>query len=117
MPASNHSASLHPVLNQVPLIPPTPTPLSLPDLLISRPLVTAFFSLLSGTEASSLGPFSLLTFLSSVDCILGIIYTKVVSAFQAEGLKLCHSSQITQVFVCDQESHVVGLKSLYTSLN
>ena len=36
-------------------------------------LVIAFFSLPSGTEASSLGPFSLLTFLSSVDCILGIL--------------------------------------------
>ena len=31
-------------------------------------------SLSSGTEASSLRPFSLLTYLSSVDCILGILY-------------------------------------------
>jgi hypothetical protein len=36
--------------------------------------VIALFSLPSGTEASSLGHFSLLNFLSSVDCILGIIY-------------------------------------------
>jgi hypothetical protein len=36
--------------------------------------VVAFFSLPNGTEASSLGPFSLLTFLSSVDCILWILY-------------------------------------------
>jgi hypothetical protein len=35
-------------------------------------LVVDFFSLPSGTEASSLGPFSSLSFLSSVDCILGI---------------------------------------------
>jgi hypothetical protein len=33
-----------------------------------------FFSLPSGTEASSLEHFNLLTFLSSVDCILGILY-------------------------------------------
>ena len=35
--------------------------------------VTAFFSLSSRTEPSSLGPFSLLNFLSSADCILGIL--------------------------------------------
>jgi hypothetical protein len=38
-------------------------------------LVIAFFSFPSGTEAYSLGPFSLLNFLSSVDCILGILYS------------------------------------------
>jgi hypothetical protein len=38
------------------------------------PLMIAFFSLPSGTEASSLGHFSLLNFLISVDCILGILY-------------------------------------------
>jgi hypothetical protein len=37
------------------------------------PLVIAFFSLPSGTEASSYGSFSLLTFLNSVDCILSIL--------------------------------------------
>jgi hypothetical protein len=42
--------------------------------LLPSPLVIAFFSLPSGTEASSLGPFSLLNFLSSVECILGILY-------------------------------------------
>ena len=47
-----------------------------PILLLSQvhpsPLVVAFFSLPSRTGTSSLGPFSLLTLLSSVDCILGI---------------------------------------------
>jgi hypothetical protein len=38
------------------------------------PLVIAFFSFPSGTEASLLGPFSFLTFESSVDSILGILY-------------------------------------------
>ena len=50
-----------------------------PILLLSQvhpsPLVVAFFSLPSRTGTSSLGPFSLLTFLSSVDCILGILYS------------------------------------------
>jgi hypothetical protein len=47
---------------QIPCTPPPP------------PLVAAFFPLPSGTETSSLWPFSLLNFLSSVDCILGIWY-------------------------------------------
>ena len=34
----------------------------------------AFFSLQSGIEASLLGPFGLLTILSSVDWIFGILY-------------------------------------------
>ena len=38
------------------------------------PLVIAFFFLPSGTDASSIGHFSLLSFLSSVDSILGILY-------------------------------------------
>jgi hypothetical protein len=61
----------HPIPDQFPLSPhsfPPPT-LTLPP----SPLVIAFFSLPSGTEASLLGHFSLLTFLSSVDCILGIL--------------------------------------------
>jgi hypothetical protein len=48
---------------------PTPTifpPKSFP----SSPLVIAFFSIPSRTEASSLGHFSLLSLLNSVDCIL-----------------------------------------------
>jgi hypothetical protein len=46
------------------MLAPSPFPLrSLPP----SPLVITFFSLPGGTEASSLGPFSLLTFLSSVD--------------------------------------------------
>ena len=55
-------------------LPPTPlpSPLSLPGPCI--PTVIAFFSLPSRTEAYSLGHFGLLTFLSSVDCILGIPY-------------------------------------------
>jgi hypothetical protein len=35
--------------------------------------VIVFFSLPSGIEAFSHGLFSLLTFLSSIDCILGIL--------------------------------------------
>ena len=59
----------HPISNQVPLYPPCPQPH--PHLLPSSslppsPLVIAFFSLLSGTEASSLGHFSLLSLLNSV---------------------------------------------------
>jgi hypothetical protein len=62
---------------QVPLYAPFPpsrstfTPRSLPH----SPLVIAFFSLSSGTEVSSLGHFSFFTFLSSMDCILGILYS------------------------------------------
>ena len=45
-----------------------------PRFLPPSPLGIAFFSLPSGTEVSSLEHFSLLTFLSSVDSILVIIY-------------------------------------------
>ena len=38
------------------------------------PLVIAFFSIPSGIEASSLGLFGLLNFLSSLDCILCILH-------------------------------------------
>jgi hypothetical protein len=41
-------------------------------LLSSLLLLTLLY--LKYPEASSLGPFSLLNFLSSVDCILGILY-------------------------------------------
>ena len=40
----------------------------------SLPLVIPFFSLTSVIEAFSLGPFLLLSFLSSVNCILGNLY-------------------------------------------
>ena len=66
----------HPIAGQVPLSSPhfSPTPSTFPPRsLPPSPLVIAFFSLPSGTEASSLGHFSLLT-LSSVDCIFGILY-------------------------------------------
>jgi hypothetical protein len=49
--------------------PITFPPRPLPSFL----LVIAFFSLPRGTEGSSLGLFSLLTFLSSVDCFLGVL--------------------------------------------
>jgi hypothetical protein len=59
--------------------PPTPWLLPLPlctfpprPLLLS-PVVIVFFFIPSGTDISSLGHFSLLTFLSSMDCILGIL--------------------------------------------
>jgi hypothetical protein len=44
-----------------------------PSLSFPSPVI-AFFLLPSGIEASSLGSFGLLTFLSSMDCILGILY-------------------------------------------
>ena len=55
------------------LSPPGRSALPPRSLLFLSPVI-AFFSLPSGTEASSLGPFSLLSFLSSVDCILVILY-------------------------------------------
>jgi hypothetical protein len=54
---------------------PLPLYTFLPRSLSPFPLVIAFFSLQSGTEESSLGPFSLLTFLSSVEYILSILYS------------------------------------------
>ena len=58
----------HPIPDQVPLFPPLlPTPSTFPPRsLPPSPLVIAFFSLPSGTEASWLGPFSLLSLLNSV---------------------------------------------------
>jgi hypothetical protein len=38
----------------------------------------AFFSLPSGTQASSFGPFILLNFLSSVDCIFVVVVVVAV---------------------------------------
>jgi hypothetical protein len=68
----------HPIPDHVLLSPHTSPPPNLstllPRSLPPSPLVIAFFSLPSGTEASSPGHFSLLNFLSSVDCILGIRY-------------------------------------------
>jgi hypothetical protein len=60
----------HPIPDQVSLSAPTPHPLPCPLSLPPSPLMIAFFCLPSGTEVSSLGHFSLVTFLSSVDCIL-----------------------------------------------
>ena len=51
-----------------------PSPVYFPSQVPHSPLVIAFFSLPSGIGASSLGPFSLSTFLRSVDYILGILY-------------------------------------------
>jgi hypothetical protein len=65
----------HPVPYQVsisPLITP-PSTFHLKSLLPS-PLMVALFSLPSGTGLSLLGHFSLLTFSSSVACILCILY-------------------------------------------
>ena len=50
------------------------SPVYFPSQVSPSPLVIAFLSFSSGTEASSLGHFSLLIFLSSVDCILYILY-------------------------------------------
>jgi hypothetical protein len=52
---------------------PSPLSLSGPSLPPS-PLLIDFFSLPSGTEASSRGHFSLLSFLSSVDCVFGMLH-------------------------------------------
>ena len=58
-----------------PLPTPLPSPLSTFPLRSqsSSLLVIAYFTHPSGTEAFSLGPFFLLTFLSSLDCTLGIL--------------------------------------------
>jgi hypothetical protein len=60
----------HPIPVQVPSSLSTFPPKSLPPF----PLMIAFFSLPSGTETSSLGHFSLLSLLNSVDCILCTLY-------------------------------------------
>ena len=59
-----------PIPDSVTLSPPSSF---LPRSLLPSSLMIAFFSLPSGTEASSLGHFSLSTFFSSVDCMLGIL--------------------------------------------
>jgi hypothetical protein len=57
------------------LLLPTPTPSTFPPRsLPPSPFVFAFFSLPSATEVSSLGHFSFVIFLSSVNCILIILY-------------------------------------------
>jgi hypothetical protein len=63
----------HTNLSCSPLLLPLPSPTQVPPSLPLPPVI-AFFSLPSGIEASSLGPFNLLTFSSSVDCFLGILY-------------------------------------------
>jgi hypothetical protein len=62
---------------------PSQVPPSLPPSLPPSPFVIAFFSLPSGTEASSLGHFSLLTFLSSVNCISVSVKKKNVIIFNS----------------------------------
>ena len=60
----------------------------------SCPLVIALFSLPSGIQESSLGSFSFLTFFSSVDYILGILYLlKLIFTYYARrfGSELPHS--------------------------
>jgi hypothetical protein len=67
-PLGLHSwSSQYLVMFPLPFTVPSPT--KIPP---SLPLPSFFFSFPSGIEASSLGPFGLLTFLSSVDCVLGI---------------------------------------------
>ena len=77
------------------------------------PLLIDFFSLPSGTEASSRGHFSLLSFLSSVDCVFGILYFflanihVLVSTYHAcpFGSELLHSGWYFQVpSICLQNS-------------
>ena len=60
-----------PISDPAPLFASSP---SHPDPSLPLPPVIIFFPPLSGIEGSSLVPFCLLTFLSSVDCILGILY-------------------------------------------
>jgi hypothetical protein len=64
----------HTMPDQVPFSPSTPFPVHFPTQVPPSPVVVAFFSLPSGTEAASLGHLSLLSFLSSVDYILDILY-------------------------------------------
>ena len=83
----------HPIPDQAPLSLPlhhsiyfpstsSPTPHS--------PLVIAFFSLPSETEASSLEHFSLLSFLSSVECISFCIFNRSLGL--SSSLQICVTS-------------------------
>jgi hypothetical protein len=63
---------LPPIPDHAPLSPPCP--LSYPGPSFPLPPVIAFFFLPSQIEASSLWPFSFLTFLSFMNCILSILY-------------------------------------------
>ena len=56
------------------MLPSLHPPIPFPSQVLPFSIVVAFFSVTSETEASFLGPFSLLNFLSSVDCILCILY-------------------------------------------
>jgi hypothetical protein len=88
----------HSIPDQVPLSPPTfphPYLLSLPGpSLLPSPLVIAFFSFPRGTEVSSLGPFSLLTFLSFVDCILGKHFSSLLLIFSFHSHAHDHDSHL-----------------------
>jgi hypothetical protein len=67
----------HSISDQVPLSPiPTPQlPFTFPSRsLHPSQLVIACFSLPSGNEGSSIEHFSLMNFLSAIDCFLGILY-------------------------------------------
>ena len=55
-----------------------PSPHNLPQVLPTLPTCECFLLSPSGTEASSLGHFSLLSFLSSVDSVLAILYIFVL---------------------------------------
>jgi hypothetical protein len=66
-----HHRYPHPIPDHVTLSPPCPLLYLGPSLPLAPMIV--FFSLSSMMEASSLGHFGLITFLSSVDCILGIL--------------------------------------------
>jgi hypothetical protein len=68
--------SPHPITVRLPsILPMLPTQATVPpNSLPPSPPVIAFFSLPSGTEMSSLGHLSLFRLLSSVDCILCILY-------------------------------------------
>jgi hypothetical protein len=68
------SSFLDPIPNHVPFFPFPPHSPFPPRSLSPSLLLIAFFSLPSSTEVSLLGPFSLLTFLSPMHCIVGILY-------------------------------------------
>jgi hypothetical protein len=74
-PNTRTGSPLPPSNAHIPVHSPSQVPLTIP----SSQLVIASFSLLSGTEASSLGHFNLLSLLNSVDCILYILYFFLIS--------------------------------------
>ena len=105
--------SPHPIPNHVPLS--TPHPIPFPSQVPPSPLMVAFFSLPSRTEASSHGPFGLLTFFefcglylgySVFCCCLANIYM-LVNIYHAcpFGFELPHSGSYFLVLsICRQNS-------------